>query len=107
MNENETSKLKKASMLNGMEYCMVRTFSAGVFAGYVESRMGKEIVLRKARRIWSWEGAATLSQLAVDGTSEPDKCKFPTEVEKIILTEAVEIIPMTEKTQKSIAGVSV
>jgi hypothetical protein len=33
-------------------YCMVRTQSAGVFAGVVQSREGGEIVLTDARRIW-------------------------------------------------------
>lgn len=32
--------------------------------------------MRNVRRIWYWEGANTLSQLAVDGTQLPDKCKF-------------------------------
>lgn len=96
-----------APKLDGMEYCMVRTYSAGVFAGYVESRKGKEIVLRSARRIWSWAGAATLSQLATDGTSNPKDCKFPTEVDKVILTEVIEIIPITEKAKKSIESVPV
>ena len=90
-----------------MEYCMVRTYSAGVFAGYVESRDGKEVVLRKARRIWSWEGAASLSQLATDGTSKPESCKFPCEVDKVILTEAIEIISITAKAQLSIQEVEV
>jgi len=98
---------EKAKEFDGMEYCMVRTYSAGVFAGYIESRESKEVVLRKARRIWYWEGAASLSQLAVDGTIKPDKCKFPTEVDKVILTEVVEIIPITAKAQKSIAEVPV
>jgi len=96
-----------APMLEGMEYCMVRTYSAGVFAGYVESREGKEIVLRKARRIWYWSGAASLSQLATDGTSEPEHCKFPCEVDKVTLTEAIEIIPMTAKAKASIEAVPV
>lgn len=99
--------MEKAEKFDGMEYCMVRTYSAGVFAGYVESREGKEAVLRKARRIWYWEGAASLSQLAKDGTSKPDKCKFPCEVDKVILTEVIEIIPITKKAQKSIAGVAI
>ncbi len=98
---------EKAEQFDGMEYCMVRTYSAGVFAGYVESRDGKEAVLRKARRIWYWEGAASLSQLAVDGTSKPESCKFPCEVDKVILTEVIEIIPITKKAQKSIAGVAI
>lgn len=99
--------LKKAEELDGMAYCMVRTYSAGVFAGYVESKNGKEIVLRKARRIWKWSGAASLSQLAMDGTSDPDNCKFPCEVDRVTLTEAIEIIEMTEKAKESIGGVAV
>ena len=91
----------------GMDYCMVRTYSAGVFAGYIESRDGKEVVLRKARRIWYWSGAASLSQLATDGTSDPQNCKFPCEVDKVVLTEAIEIIPITEKAAKSIEEVPV
>lgn len=92
---------------DGLEYCMVRTYSAGVFAGYVESRDGKEAVLRNARRIWKWAGAASLSQLATDGTSNPSNCKFPVAVDKVILTEVIEIIPITEKAKKSIEGVPV
>ena len=96
-----------ASKLDGMEYCMVRTFSAGVFAGYVESRNGKEVVLRNARRIWYWAGAASLSQLATDGTSAPEKCQFPTPVDKVTLIEAIEIIPITAKAKKSIEEVPI
>lgn len=96
-----------APKLDGMEYCMVRTYSAGAFAGYIESRDGKEAVLRNARRIWKWAGAASLSQLAMDGTSDPSNCKFPIAVDKVILTEVIEIIPITEKAKKSIEGVPV
>ena len=96
-----------AQKMDNMDYCMVRTPSAGVFAGYIESRRGREVVLRNARRIWYWDGAATLSQLAKDGTSKPEKCKFPDEVNMVLLTEAIEIIPMTEKARKSIAEVPV
>ena len=101
----------KASMpaktLKGKPYVIVRTYSAGVFAGYLDSRKDKEAVILHARRIWSWEGAASLSQLAQEGTSKPDKCKFPCEVDKIVLTEAVEVIDCTEKARKSIGGVAV
>ena len=60
-----------------LRYVIVRTYSAGVFAGNLESRNGREVVLRSARRIWYWDGAATLSQLAMEGTSKPENCKFP------------------------------
>ena len=92
---------------DGMKYCIVRTYSAGVFAGYIESREGKEVVIRQARRIWYWEGAASLSQLAMSGTSKPDECKFPEEVGRLTVTEAIEIIECTEEAMKSIKGVPV
>ena len=46
-------------------YVIVRTHSAGVFAGNLLSRKGKEVVLTNARRLWYWIGAASLSELAV------------------------------------------
>ena len=49
-------------------YCMVRSKSAGVFAGTIEKLDGQTATLTKARRIWYWDGAASLSQLATDGT---------------------------------------
>ena len=96
-----------AETLDGLEYCMVRTYSAGVFAGYVKERKGKEAMLLNARRIWYWSGAASLSQLATDGTSKPDTCKFPCEVSKVELTEVVEVIPITKKAQASIKAVKI
>jgi hypothetical protein len=98
---------QQASTFNGMPYVIVRTYSAGVFAGYLESRKGKEVVIRQARRIWYWDGAASLSQLAIDGTSKPQNFKFPSEVEKIELTEVIEILQCTEKAKKSIFEVKI
>lgn len=96
-----------AESFDGMPYCIVRTYSAGVFAGYVKSQEGKEVVILQARRLWYWDGAATLSQLAVDGVSKPQNCKFPVEVQSLKVLEAVEIISCTEKAKKSIARVSI
>ena len=89
------------------KYCMVRTYSAGVFAGILKSRKGKEAVIKNARRIWYWSGAARLSQLATDGTSNPAVCKFPAPVSEVLLTEVIEIIPITEAAKKSIESVPV
>lgn len=96
-----------AKPLNGMKYVICRTYSAGVFAGYLESRNGQEVVLRQARRIWYWDGAASLSQLAVDGTSSPSKCKFPVAVDRVELLQAIEILDCTAVAQDSIQGVAV
>ena len=96
-----------APLLDGMKYVICRTYSAGVFAGYLESRTGQEVVLRKARRLWYWEGAASLSQMAEHGTSKPNSCKFPCEVSRVELLNAIEICDATKKAQESIASVKV
>ena len=84
---------------------LVRTYSAGVFAGELESRKGQEVVLRNARRIWYWQGAASLSQLAVSGTTKPDQCKFPVAVPRVELLQAIEILDCTEAGWASIQAV--
>jgi len=94
-----------AKKVSGKKYVIARTYSAGVFAGYLQSRKGKEATLLNARRIWYWAGAASLSQLSVDGTSKPSECKFPCEVPQVELTEVIEVLPVSEKARKSIQGV--
>ena len=87
------------------KYVIVRTYSAGCFAGFLEKRNGKEVTLSIARRLWYWVGAASLSQLAMEGTKEPTNCKFPCPVNSITLTEVIEIIDTTIKAQKNIEAV--
>lgn len=87
------------------KYVIVRTQSAGVFAGELEKREGREVELSNARRIWYWDGAASLSQLAIEGTTKPSNCKFPAPVNKIILLDTIEIIQTTDKAKDSIQGV--
>lgn len=86
---------------------MVRTYSAGVFAGTIKELNGKEVLLTNARRIWYWKGAASLSQLAEEGTSSPNECKFPIPVSEVLLTEVIEIIKITDKAKTSIESVPV
>jgi len=69
---------------------IVRTYSAGAHFGYLVERNGKEVTLKNARRIWSWEGALSLSEIATTGL-DIKKSKVACPVD-IILTEAIEII---------------
>jgi hypothetical protein len=81
---------------DGLEYVVVRTYSAGVHIGFLKSREGKEVVLQNSRRIYYWEGANTLTDIALIGSVLPDKCKITAPLQKITLTEAIEIIPVTK-----------
>ena len=96
-----------AERVDGLTYVTVRTLSAGVFAGYMFSRNGQEINLRNARRLWYWEGAASLSQMATSGSSKPGACKFPAEVPNVLLTQAIEVLEVTAEAKSQIAQVPV
>ena len=85
---------------------IVRTDKAGVFYGEIKSRKGSEIVMNNVKRIWCWDGAATLSQLAVEGTKKPDNCKFTITVDEMTILGVIEIIPCTNIACESIEGVN-
>lgn len=87
------------------KYVIVRTYSAGVFAGILKARNGKEVTLENARRLWYWEVASSLSELAMKGVATPSKCKFPCAVTQVVLTEVIEIISCTDVAIKSIDSV--
>lgn len=87
------------------QYYIVRADRAGVFFGQIENRNGSEVTMRNVRRIWYWDGANSISQLAVDGTKKPDSCKFTITVESMTILGVIEIIPCTANATKSILGV--
>jgi hypothetical protein len=92
------------------KYVIVRTYGMGVFAGELDDASTETIkILNNARRIYYWDGAASLSQLAVDGTSKPWNCKFPVEVPRIELTstQGFEILDVTDKARDSIRKVPI
>ena len=107
----ESSIKKEQTMpksMKGKEYCIIRTYSAGVFAGWIDRKaIGREHTIFNSRRIFHWEGAASLSQLANDGVSVPDECKFAQIVPKTDLKEVIEVIPCTANARKSIKEVAV
>ena len=87
------------------KYVIVRSVNAGVFAGTVENKQGDEMVLTGARRLWYWKGAASLSQLAMEGVSCPNECKFPPEVDRVTVLGVCEVLDTTQAARDSIAGV--
>jgi len=84
---------------------LIRTERAGVFYGEVVSRNGQEAKLAKVRRLWYWDGAASLSQLAVEGTKKPQNCKFTVVVPEMEVFGVIEIIPCSDEAIKSIEGI--
>ena len=74
---------------------MVRTNNAGVHYGTLESREGQEIHLSNARRIWSWQGALSLSEIASKGLDVKNS-KLSVPVEEIILPTSIEVIAISQ-----------
>lgn len=89
---------------------IIRADRAGVFFGTLlmkkDTPAGVEVELNDCRRLWYWDGAASLSQLAVDGVSVPDRCKFTVVVPQMIVMQVIEIIPCTDKAIVSIEKVA-
>lgn len=95
-----------------MEYdnkVLVRTRDAGVFFGTLEREVEDRTMGRitDARRIWYWDGAASLSELATKGTSKPDGCKFPAAVPWIDVTGIIEVLPVSVEAAASMDAVPV
>lgn len=89
------------------KYVIVRGDRSGVFAGELVERNGREVKLKNCRRIWYWDGACSISELAVNGTANPDECKFTVVVHEIEILDAIEIILCTEKAENSIKDVKI
>lgn len=74
------------------KYVIVRTYSAGVHIGTLETHEGTEVLLKDARRLWYWKGAFTLNEVALEGIKTGSKLSAA--VPHIMLTQAVEILPV-------------
>lgn len=97
--------LESTETLNDMhvgEYVLIRTYSAGVHFGKLLKREGKEALLDEARRIWSWDGAFTLSKVSTDGVGS---AKISTKVDQLLVIEAIEIMKLTEKAKGNLYGI--
>lgn len=86
---------------------IIRGDRSGVFFGTLEAKEGHEVELSNCRRLWYWDGAASISQIALEGVTRPDNCKFTVTLPSIVIEDAIEIIPCTDKAIKVIEGVDV
>jgi hypothetical protein len=92
---------------NMEERKIVRTNRAGVFFGKITNREGDTVTMTNARRLWYWDGAASLSELAQHGTASAGNCKFPCPVDEVEVFEVIEILSVTDEAAASIDGVRV
>ena len=86
-------------------FYIVRGDRSGVFFGNIANRKGQEVELTNVRRLWYWDGAASISQLAQEGVKRPSGCKFTMTSPSITILDAIEINPCTEAAVEVIKGV--
>ncbi len=94
-----------APEVDGLRYCVIRTYSAGVHIGYVDQfgeKHPQHAKLIKSRRLYQWSGACSLSQVAMDGVD--DSSRVAMEVPSIELTDVIEVIPCSEKAAEFFKG---
>ena len=87
------------------KYYIIRADRAGVFAGNIKERNGSEVILENARRISYWDGAASLSQMAMEGVKKPENCRFTVTVPEMTILGVIEIIPCTKEAEECIKKV--
>lgn len=82
-------------MIKNGDFVLIRTYSAGVHFGTLMHRDGQEVHLKDARRLWSWSGALSLSEVAMKGI-KINESKISVLVDEIVLTQAIEIIAVSK-----------
>lgn len=103
---------KPADKVDGLEYKIFRTYSSGVFGGYLVSKENGvghfRCTVRQARRFHYWSGAASLSQFAEEGVKNAKDCRFAMELSgDLELPNVIEILSVTAKAKANIDGVPV
>ena len=81
---------------------IVRGDRSGVFYGEIKERNSKEVTMTNCRRLWYWDGANSLSQLAQLGTCRASNCKFTVPVDEVLILDAIEILRCSEAAIKNI-----
>ena len=84
------------------EYVIIRTYSAGVWAGYLKEKVKNEVYLTEARRLYKWSNieGISLSGISLNGLKkESSSICAPV---RIVWLEAIEIIPCTEQAKQTI-----
>lgn len=96
----QENKTASTSLLG--EYVIIRTFSAGVWAGFLKEKVKNEVYLTEARRLYYWSNieGISLSGITLNGLKkETSKICAPV---PMVWLEAIEIIPCSKLAQQSI-----
>lgn len=107
--KNSVTENQSAPLVDRLKPVLIRSYAAGVHFGLLErmedTLSGRVVKLVKTRRVWYWDGAASLSQMAVEGVNKPENCKFSMEVEINEIVNCIEILPLTNVAYENLKNV--
>lgn len=87
------------------QYYIVRAARAGVFFGKIKEKSAASVIMTDVRKLWYWDGAAAVEQIAMDGVRAPENCKFTVSVKEMEIMEPIQVIPCTSKAADIIKAV--
>lgn len=93
--------------INKDQMYIVRTNRAGVFFGKISEEDKDAVTMTNVRKVFYWDGACAVEELALNGTAKPNQCKLTVEIEEMKIAEPIQIIPCTDKAVQSLTGVKV
>ena len=87
------------------QYYIVRAARAGVFFGKIKKMDSNSVTMTDVRKLWYWDGASAVEQIALDGVRKPENCKFTVTVQEMEIMEPIQAIPCTSKAADIIKAV--
>jgi hypothetical protein len=86
---------------------IVRTDRAGVFYGEVKSKTKDAIVMTNVRKIFYWNGACAVEELALNGTKLPNDCKLTVTIPEMEIASPIQIIPCSKESVKILNSIAI
>ena len=84
---------------------IVRADRAGVFYGELKEKEGNEVQLVNARKLYYWNGANAVEQIALEGVNKPEDCQFTVTLEEMTVMGVIQLLPCTDKAITNIENV--
>lgn len=76
---------------------IVRCDRAGVFYGEIESKTKDIVVMKNVQKVFYWDGACAVEELAKYGSTKPSNCKLTVVIDTLELNQWIQIIPCTKE----------
>ncbi len=71
------------------QFVIVRCDKAGVFFGQIKERNEHEVTMTNVRKLWYWDGACAVEELATNGTKRPSECNFTLTIPEMVIANPI------------------